>query len=224
MVSLIVCTILYVLMSGVLTGMLPYKQLNDAAPVATALEAHPTLLWLTRPVIIGALAGLTSVILVMMLAQSRIFYSMSRDGLIPRAFASCHPVRKTPVFSTVVTGVFAAVIGGVLPIEILGELVSIGTLIAFVTVCAGVLVLRRLRPDLPRPFRVRWPWFTCIGGIVFCGGMAAFLPGGTWLRLLFWTALGIAIYVFYGYRNSALRQRNEGSALAKPVTPAASST
>jgi basic amino acid/polyamine antiporter, APA family len=223
--SLIVCTILYVLMSGVLTGMLPYKELNDAAPVATALEAHPTLLWLTRPVILGALAGLTSVILVMMLAQSRIFYSMSRDGLIPPAFASCHPTRKTPIFSTVVTGVFAALIGGVLPIEILGELVSIGTLIAFVTVCAGVLVLRHLRPDLPRPFRVRWPWFTCIGGIVFCGGMAAFLPGETWIRLLVWTLVGITIYFVYGYRHSALRQRNEASAaLTKPGTPATSST
>jgi basic amino acid/polyamine antiporter, APA family len=221
--SLIVCTILYVLMSGVLTGMLPYPQLNDAAPVATALEAHPSLLWLTRPVIIGALAGLTSVILVMMLAQSRIFYAMSRDGLIPRAFAAIHPIRKTPTFSTLVTGAFAAVIGGVFPIDILGELVSIGTLIAFVTVCAGVLVLRKTRPDLPRPFRVRWPWFTCLGGIVFCGGMAVFLPGGTWIRLLIWTVLGISIYFFYGYRNSALRQRNESARSGATTTPATSS-
>jgi len=207
--SLIVCTILYVLMSGVLTGMLPYPKLNDAAPVATALEAFPQLLWLTRPVIIGALAGLTSVILVMMLAQSRIFYSMSRDGLIPPAFSSCHPVRKTPVFSTMVTGIFAALAGGLLPIDILGELVSIGTLIAFVTVCAGVLVLRATKPDLPRPFRVRWVWFTSIGGIVFCGGMAVFLPRDTWIRLLLWTVIGVAIYFVYGYKNSALRARNE---------------
>ena len=207
--SLLICTILYVLMSGVLTGMLPYKQLNDAAPVATALEAHPALLWLTIPVIIGAIAGLTSVILVMMLAQSRIFYSMSRDGLLPHAFRACHPEWKTPVFSTVLTGAVAAFVGGVFPIGILGELVSIGTLTAFVTVCIGVLVLRKTRPDLPRPFRVPWPWFTCLGGVLFCGGMAAFLPGDTWLRLIIWTAIGIVIYFAYGYRHSALRAANK---------------
>jgi APA family basic amino acid/polyamine antiporter len=205
--SLLICTVLYVLMSGVLTGMLPYKLLNDAAPVATALEAHPALLWLTIPVIIGAIAGLTSVILVMMLAQSRIFYSMSRDGLLPQAFRTCHPQWKTPVFSTVLTGVFAGLVGGLFPIGILGELVSIGTLTAFVTVCIGVLVLRKTRPELPRPFRVPWPWFTCLGGVLFCGGMAAFLPGDTWLRLIIWTAIGIAIYFLYGYRHSVLRKR-----------------
>ncbi len=221
LVSLIVCTILYVLMSGVLTGMLPYPDLRDAAPVAKALESFPALTWLTRPVIIGALAGLTSVILVMMLAQSRIFYSMSRDGLIPPAFSRCHPTLNTPVFSTVITGTFAALIGGLFPINILGELVSIGTLIAFITVCAGVLVLRKVRPDLPRPFRVRWPWFTCIGGIVFCGGMAAFLPGGTWIRLLLWTIAGVAIYFLYGYRHSKLRGRNElAAAGGAPVAAA----
>ena len=205
--SLIICTILYVLMSAVLTGMLPYKLLNDAAPVATALEAHPSLLWLTIPVIIGAIAGLTSVILVMMLAQSRIFYSMSRDGLLPPAFRACHPEWKTPVFSTVLTGVVAGIVGGVFPIGILGELVSIGTLTAFVTVCIGVLVLRKTRPDLPRPFRVPAPWFTCLGGVVFCGGMAVFLPGDTWLRLIIWTIIGVVIYFAYGYRNSALRKK-----------------
>ena len=193
-------------MSAVLTGMLPFKLLNDAAPVATALEAHPALLWLTIPVVIGAIAGLTSVILVMMLAQSRIFYSMSRDGLLPQAFRTCHPQWQTPVFSTVLTGVSAGLIGGLFPIGILGELVSIGTLTAFVTVCIGVLVLRKTRPDLPRPFRVPWPWFTCLGGVLFCGGMAVFLPGDTWLRLIIWTAIGIAIYFLYGYRHSVLRK------------------
>jgi APA family basic amino acid/polyamine antiporter len=207
--SLLICTILYVLMSGVLTGMLPYKQLNDAAPVATALEAHPALLWLTIPVIFGAIAGLTSVILVMMLAQSRIFYSMSRDGLLPHAFRACHPEWKTPVFSTVLTGVVAGLVGGVFPIGILGELVSIGTLTAFVTVCIGVLVLRKTRPELPRPFRVPWPWFTCLGGVFFCGGMAVFLPGDTWLRLIIWTIIGVIIYFSYGYRHSALRASNK---------------
>jgi APA family basic amino acid/polyamine antiporter len=214
--SLIVCTILYVLMSGVLTGMLYYPKLNDAAPVAAALEAHPSLLWLSIPVIIGAVAGLTSVILVMMLAQSRIFYSMSRDGLLPPAFRACHPQWKTPVFSTVLTGLGAGLIGGLFPIGILGELVSIGTLTAFITVCIGVLVLRKTRPDLPRPFRVPWPWFTCLGGVVFCGAMALGLPGDTWLRLAIWTAIGVAIYFAYGHRNSALRKQEIDARAGEP--------
>ena len=205
--SLVVCTLLYVLMSGVLTGMLPYLQLNDAAPVAAALEAHPDLLWLSKPVIVGAIAGLTSVILVMMLAQSRIFYSMSRDGLLPPAFRSIHPKFQTPAFSTVLTGVGAGIVGGIFPIGILGELVSIGTLTAFITVCIGVLVLRRTRPELPRPFRVPWPWFTCLGGVLFCGAMALGLPGDTWIRLLVWTIIGVAIYFAYGYKHSVLRRQ-----------------
>jgi basic amino acid/polyamine antiporter, APA family len=205
--SLVICTILYVLMSGVLTGMLPYPQLNDAAPVATALEAHPSLLWLSIPVIIGAVAGLTSVILVMMLAQSRIFYAMSRDGLLPGIFRACHPQWKTPVFSTVLTGLCAGVVGGLFPIGILGELVSIGTLTAFITVCIGVLVLRYTRPDLSRPFRVPAPWFVCLGGVIFCGAMAAGLPGDTWLRLAVWTLIGIVVYFVYGYRHSVLHKQ-----------------
>jgi APA family basic amino acid/polyamine antiporter len=209
--SLVVCTILYVLMSGVLTGMLHYPDLNDAAPVAAALEAHPSLLWLSIPVIIGAVAGLTSVILVMMLAQARIFYTMSRDGLLPPAFRAVHPQWQTPVFSTVLTGVGAGLVGGLFPIGILGELVSIGTLVAFITVCIGVLVLRKVRPDLPRPFRVPWPWFICLGGVFFCGAMALGLPGDTWLRLAVWTVIGVAIYFAYGYRHSVLRVSEQES-------------
>lgn len=209
--SLIVCTILYVLMSGVLTGMLPYPQLNDAAPVAVALEAHPQLLWLSLPVVIGAVAGLTSVILVMMLAQSRIFYSMSHDGLLPPAFRSVHPTYHTPVFSTVLTGVGAGIMAGLLPLNVLGELVSSGTLLAFVTVCIGVMVLRVTRPDLPRPFKLRWPFFVGMGGLLFCGAMlvSLFLTGGTWYRIVGWTIVGFIVYFGYGYKHSALR--NGGS-------------
>jgi APA family basic amino acid/polyamine antiporter len=205
--SLVVCTILYVLMSGVLTGMLPYPQLNDAAPVAVALEAHPQLLWLSLPVVIGAVAGLTSVILVMMLAQSRIFYSMSRDGLLPPKFREVHPQFKTPVFSTVLTGLGAGLMAGLLPINVLGELVSSGTLLAFVTVCIGVMVLRVTRPEIPRPFRVRWVWFVGIGGLLFCGAMlvSLFLTGGTWYRIVGWTIIGAIIYFGYGYKHSKLR-------------------
>jgi APA family basic amino acid/polyamine antiporter len=207
--SLIVCTLLYILMSAVLTGMLPYAQLNDAAPVAVALQAHEGLNWLTPWVIVGALAGLTSVILVMILGQARIFLSMARDGLLPPAFSAVHPKFQTPHLATLITGTLAAIIGGLFPIGILGELVSIGTLIAFIVVCLGVLILRYTRPDLDRPFRVPAIWVTSLLGVAFCGVMAGFLPRDTWLRLLIWTAIGVAIYFFYGYRKSALNTRQK---------------
>lgn len=204
--SLAICTLLYILMSGVMTGLVPYAALNDAAPVVVALEAHEGLTWLAPWVTIGAIAGLTSVILVMILAQARVFLSMARDGLLPAPFAAVHKVYQTPHIATVITGVFAALAAGMLPIGLLGELVSIGTLIAFVVVCIGVLVLRYTRPDLPRPFRVPAPWFTCLAGVFFCGLMAAFLPRDTWLRLIIWTVLGVVLYFAYGYRHSRLRR------------------
>ncbi len=205
--SLLICTVLYILMSGVLTGLLPYPQLNDAAPVAVALGAHVQLAWLTTWVIIGALAGLTSVILVMMLAQARIFLAMARHGLIPPAIGKVHPKFRTPYIATLITGVFAATVGGLLPVDLLGELVSIGTLFAFIVVCIGVLVLRKSRPDLPRPFRVKHVWFVAPAGVAMCTLMIGFLPVSTWLRLVVWTAIGIAIYVGYGYKHSRLRNR-----------------
>ena len=210
--SLIICTVLYILMSGVLTGMLEYPQLNDAAPVAAALIAHPELRWLTIPVIFGALAGLTSVILVMMLAQSRIFYSMSRDGLLPPRFRVCHPQWQTPVFSTVLTGVGAGLMGGLLPLNVLGELVSSGTLLAFVTVCIGIMVLRVTKPELPRPFRVKAVWLVGGLGTLFCGLMllSLFATGGTWYRIVGWTIIGFLIYFGYGYKNSTLRNGSSG--------------
>jgi APA family basic amino acid/polyamine antiporter len=203
--SLIICTVLYILMSAVLTGLVPYKQLNDAAPVAVALQAHPELNWLTIWVIVGALAGLTSVILVMILAQARIFLTMAQHGLLPPAFAKVHPKYRTPGFATIVTGVFAMICGGALPINVLSEMVSIGTLIAFMVVCVGVVVLRYTRPDLPRPFRVKGVWLVGILGFGFCGVMAYTLDIMTWWRLLWWTVIGVIIYVAYGYRRSKLR-------------------
>lgn len=206
LVSLLLCTFLYVAVSAVLTGMVSYKDLNVAAPVALALDMHPSLNWLSGWLKLGAIGGMTSVILVLMLGQARIFYAMSRDGLLPPMFGAVHPKYHTPYKGTLVTGVGAAVVAGLFPIDILGEIVSIGTLLAFVTVCIGVLVLRYTRPDLHRPFRVPRPWFVCVAGAVVCGGMMASLPHDTWLRLLVWTAIGIVIYFLYGYRHSVLRK------------------
>jgi APA family basic amino acid/polyamine antiporter len=204
--SLIVCTVLYILMAAVLTGMLPYPQLNDAAPVAVALMAHPGLDWLVPLVLIGAIAGITSVALVMSLAQARIFLAMSRDGLLFRFMGKVHPKYKTPYLATVVTGLFAGTMGGLLPVGILGELVSIGTLIAFVVVCIGILILRQTRPDIARPFRAPAVWITAPLGVIFCGIMMLSLPAGTWWRLVIWTAIGLVLYFGYGYRNSVLRK------------------
>src|SRR5512146_170994 len=211
--SLVICTILYVAVSIVLTGMVSYKKLNVSAPLAIALDAYPSLLWLGLPIKIGAIAGMTSVMLVMTLAEARIFLSMSQDGLLPKVFGRVHPKFRTPSTGTVVTGTCAAIVGGLFPVGILGELVSIGTLSAFVTVCIGVLVLRYTRPDLPRPFKAPWPWFTCIAGAVICFGMMAFLPVSTWVRLAIWTAIGALVYIFYGYHHSRVR----ANMAARPV-------
>ena len=204
--SLAVCTVLYVAVAAVLTGMVPYAELNTAAPVALALDRHPELSWLSGWIKLGAIAGMTSVMLVMMLGQPRIFYAMAQDGLLPPLFRKVHPTHKTPYVGTLVTGTLAALIGGLFPVTILGELVSIGTLLAFTTVCIGVLVLRYTRPDLPRPFKVPAPWFVCIAGAVVCTGMMVSLPQDTWVRLAGWTAVGFLIYVFYGFKHSTLRK------------------
>lgn len=213
--SLVICTILYVVTALVLTGMVKYTQLDVPAPVALAIDKHPPLHWLGYPVKLGALAGMTSVMLVMTLAQARIFLAMARDGLLGKRFAKVHPKYHTPSFATALTGVCAALIGGLLPVDILGKMVSIGTLAAFVTVCIGVLVLRYTRPDLHRPFRTPWPWFTCIGGALVCGAMMLSLGWATWARLVIWTVIGAAVYVFYGYRHSRLHGANGASRPAR---------
>jgi basic amino acid/polyamine antiporter, APA family len=202
--SLVICTILYIAVSAVLTGMVHYTELNVPAPIAYALDKYAALGWLGFLIKLGAIAGMTSVILVMILGQSRIFFTMSKDGLIPAAFGRVHPKFQTPGFATLATGTAAAVIGGLLPVNILGELVSFGTLTAFLVVCLGVLVLRSTRPDLPRPFRVPAAALVCILGALSCGYLIYKLPSDTWLRAAIWTAIGLVIYFFYGYRNSIL--------------------
>jgi APA family basic amino acid/polyamine antiporter len=195
--SLVICTVLYMLMSYVLTGIAPYARLNVSHPVSAALEALPDTRWLAPYVNIGAIMGLSSVVLVLLLGQTRIFYAMSRDGLIPPAFAEIHPRFATPWKGTIVTGIACAVMAGLLPLDILGELVSIGTLAAFVIVCAGVMVLRVRAPNAPRPFRTPLVWVTAPLGIVMCLFMMVFLPLDTWARLAAWTAIGLAIYYLY---------------------------
>jgi APA family basic amino acid/polyamine antiporter len=206
MASLAICTVLYIAVSAVLTGMVHYSDLSTPAPVALALDRHPELDWLSGWIKIGAIAGMTSVMLVMMLGQPRIFYAMSRDGLLPALFRRVHPTHRTPYVGTLITGSLAALIAGLFPVTILGELVSIGTLLAFTTVCIGVLVLRYTRPDLPRPFRVPAPWFVCVSGALVCLVMMVSLPSDTWVRLLVWTIVGFLIYGLYGFRHSELRK------------------
>lgn len=204
--ALLISTLLYIAMAAVMTGMVSYKELNVAAPVAVALDAHPELKWLGLPVKIGAIVGLTSVILMSLLGQPRIFMAMSRDGLLPPSMQKVHPTYRTPHIATIVTGIVAAFFAGVFPLDVLGELISIGILIAFSAVCAGVVVLRYTQPETPRPFRVPFAKFTGVAGVIVCFAMALALPHDTWIRLVIWTVIGFAVYFFYGYRNSKLHQ------------------
>ena len=213
--SLAICTVLYILMALVMTGLAHYSELNVPHPVDVALsKAGPGLAWLNYFVDIGAIAGLASVVLVMLMGQPRIFFSMSRDGLLPAVFGRVHPRFQTPYITTIVTGLVAALVAGFFPIGLLGELVSIGTLFAFVIVSAGVLVLRYRRPELVRPFRTPWVPVVPILGILVCLYMMVNLPPDTWIRLFVWLALGLVIYFAYGQRNSRVGRGLDGHAAA----------
>ncbi|HEX8757066.1 MAG TPA: amino acid permease [Steroidobacteraceae bacterium] len=203
--TLVVSTVLYVAVAAVVTGMVPYFKLNSAEPVAVALEAYPALSLISKLLIVGIIVGMTSVILTSLLGQPRILLSMADDGLLPRAMSRCHPRFKTPHVATAITGIGAALIAGVFPLDVLADLISMGILLAFAVVCIGVLVMRYTRPDVHRPFRVPAAWFICPLGALVCAGMTYFLSNATWIRLVVWTAIGTAIYAFYGYKHSRLR-------------------
>ena len=204
--SLLVCTVLFVLFGHVLTGLANYKEFKDsAAPVAIAIEKTPYA-WLSTAIIGAILIGYTSVILVDLLGQSRVFFSMAKDGLLPPVFAKIHPRFRTPLQSNLLLGAFISVFAGFVPISVVGEMTSIGTLLAFVLVCAGILILRKTDPDAPRSFRTPWVPVVPILGIFTCLVMMVSLPGATWVRLFVWLALGLAIYYGYGRKHSKLRQ------------------
>jgi APA family basic amino acid/polyamine antiporter len=197
--SLFVCTVVYILVALVMTGIAPYAELNTAAPIAVAIDkAGQGLAWLSPLIKIGAIAGLTSVILVMLMGQTRIFYSMANDGLFFKPFAKIHQRFGTPYTSTIITGIVAMIASGLLPISVLGELVSIGTLLAFIIVCIGVLILRYKSPELERPFKT--PLFPVVPilGIICCTGVMAFLNSLTFLICFIWLIIGVVIYFFYG--------------------------
>jgi basic amino acid/polyamine antiporter, APA family len=203
--SLVLCTTLYIAVAAVLTGMVPYDQINIDAPVSDAFR-QAGLPWAQLLISVGAVAGITSVLLVMMLSQPRIFLAMARDGLLPRGFfGAVHPKFRTPWKSTILTGVAVSIMAAFLPLRILAELVNIGTLLAFVIVCAAVLIMRRTHPEAERPFRAPGGPVVPILGILSCLILMFSLPVENWVRLAVWLVLGLIVYFAYGYRRSALR-------------------
>ncbi|RJP70253.1 MAG: amino acid permease [Ignavibacteriales bacterium] len=208
--SLLICTVLYIAVSAVLTGMVPSDKINIDAPVSNAF-AQVGLPWAQFLISFGALAGITSVLLVMMLSQPRIFLAMARDGLVPPSvFGAVHEKFRTPWKSTILTGIFVAVLAGFLPLRILAELVNIGTLFAFVIVCSAVLIMRRTHPNAERPFRAPFVPLVPILGIITCLVLMFSLPGENWLRLFGWLAIGAVIYVFYGRKHSVMHKLMNG--------------
>ncbi len=208
--SLVICTVLYIAVSAVLTGMVKYDQIHVDAPVSAAF-GQAGLPWAQFLVSLGAMAGITSVLLVMMLSQPRILLAMARDGLVPKGFfGDVHGKFKTPWKGTIATGIFVGTLAAFLPLRILAELVNIGTLLAFVMVCAAVLVMRRTNPEAPRPFKAPWFPFVPIMGILTCLLLMFSLPPENWLRLIVWLAIGFLIYFGYGKRHSVLGRSLEG--------------
>ncbi len=199
--SLVLCTILYVAVSAVLTGIVPYQQIHVKAPVAEAMNAAGYR-WGSALVAVGAVAGITSVLIVMLLGQIRVFYAMSRDGLLSPWLSAVHPRYGTPHHATLITGIAVAVLAGFVPIGVAAELTNIGTLFAFTLVCAAVIVLRKTRPAQHRPFRTPFVPLVPLLGMASCLGLIGFLPMLTWIGFAVWAALGLLVYAAYGFRHS----------------------
>ena len=209
--SLLICTALYIAVAAVLTGMVPWREVNIEAPIARAFLDRG-LTGASHIITLGALAGLTSVMLVMLLGQTRVLYSMANDGLLPRKFfADIHPKWRTPWKNTILVGLLAAVVGSLVPIDDIGKMVNIGTLLAFVIVCIAVLLLRRTDPDQPRPFRTPWVPVVPILGIISNGYMMYRLGWINWARLIVWLAIGLVVYFTYGQKHSKVQALPENS-------------
>ena len=204
--SLVICTLLYIGVAAVLTGMVPWREVNIEAPIARAFLDR-NLAWAADIITAGALAGLTSVMLVMLLGQTRVLYAMANDGLLPsKFFADVHPKFRTPYKNTMLVGLLAAIVGSITPIEDIGRMVNIGTLLAFVIVCIAILVLRNKNPDRVRPFRTPWVPVVPLLGILFNGYMMYKLGWVNWARLVLWLGIGLVIYFAYGRKNSRVQQ------------------
>ena len=209
--SLLICTFLYIAVAAVLTGMIPYKDIKINAPVSDAF-AQKGIWWAEFVIAFGALTGITSVLLVTMLSQPRVLLAMARDGLLPDSFfGAIHEKYRTPYKSTILTGCFVALLSGFLPLRILSELVSIGTLMAFVIVCVAVLIMRQTNPDAERPFRAPLYPFVPLAGIGICGLLMFSLPSENWLRLIVWLGLGFIIYFVYGRHHSHMAKEHDGT-------------
>jgi len=206
--SLAICTVLYISVAAVLTGLVKYSSLNVPDPIAVGID-RTGVRWGSFLVKVGAICGLSSTMVVLLLGQSRVFFSMSKDGLLPRWASTVHPRFRTPYISSIFVGIFVAIFASLIPIATLGELVSIGTLLAFVIVCAGVWVLRKTDPNLPRPFRTPLIPIVPILGILIALAMMAGLPGDTWLRLIIWLVIGMGMYFFYGKNHSRVQREAE---------------
>ncbi|MEI7676723.1 MAG: amino acid permease [Bacteroidales bacterium] len=214
--SLSISTILYILVAVVLTGIVSYTTLNVSDPIAVGVNSMGQSMFWLRPIIkIAAIAGLSSVVLVMLMGQPRIFYSMSKDGLLPPIYSKIHPKFKTPYVSTIITCSVAMIFAGILPISILGELVSIGTLLAFAIVCVSIIVLRKTQPDIPRPFKTPWVPTVPILGALICFAQMVSLPVDTWIRLFIWMAIGLIIYFAYGRKHSKVQKADKTAILQK---------
>jgi APA family basic amino acid/polyamine antiporter len=201
--SLLVCTLLYILVSGIATGVVPYGQLDVPDPIAVTAD-RAGMGWMGSFIKLGAIAGLSSVILVMLLGQSRVFYSMARDGLLPPFVSQVHPRFRTPWITSIITGIGVAIFSAIFSVRDAASLCSIGTLLAFVIVSVGILVLRIREPNLPRKFKAPWIWFVAPAGALSALALMANLPWPTWRRLIVWFVIGMVVYFCYGVRRSNL--------------------